>query len=466
MLVVISDLHFEEEASDVIRGGGKTASAGFVRNLPPAAFEQFFDGLAGRVVRDAARRLHLVLAGDIFDLHRTALWFESGARVRPFVSADQVEDELEARLLGILGAIAAEPPVAGSLEAIRRIAAGKYLSLEAGRLRDFPVPVEVTYLPGNHDRLAAATPRLRSRVRRLLGLEGGDGLFPHTVEADHERALVRHGHEYDRYNFSRDPDRARRWREPTAADYASPAFGDFVTVDIASRLPALFRQIHGDDKILATPPLRKLYLRLLEFDDLRPQTALLEFLLSSRTGEPRARMWKRLEPVLQRLLDEIHDHPFFRLWLKRLEKRWRPDAIDAVQAALDLQVWRAGLPLKLVRSLIRLRRSSVGGPTAEEVAAREPVIRGGEARFIVAGHTHHPRVSLLADHGGMDQYYVDTGTWRHRIPANADLTAFGTLKAMTYVVIYGPDEDPGRTQPKAQSISFDYWTGFTQRWGF
>ncbi len=467
VLAVISDLHFEEEASDAIPAPGGGPGLVFVRNLPPEAFERFFDELARRAVRDHARRLHLVLAGDIMDLHRTALWFRpdgGGRRLRPYVAVDAVDDRLEARILEILEAVAAEPRVAGSLAAIRKLARGRYLDLGSGREKDFPVPVGLTYLPGNHDRLAAATPRIRRRVRELLGLGGGGAPFPHRVVAGAEETLIRHGQEYDRYNFSRDLGRARTWREPTPEDYGKPAFGDFVTVDIASRLPVLFREVHGDEKILARPPLARLYLRLLEFDDLRPQTALLEFLLASRTGEARARMWRRMEPVLQRLLDEIHDRPFFRRWLSRLEKRWRPDAIDAVQAVLDLELWKAGIPLKLVRSLVALRRSSPGGPEAEDVAAREPLLREGRVRFVAAGHTHRPRVSLLAQTGGIERYYLDTGTWRNRIPANRELTAFGRLKALTSLVIYGPDEDPGRGRPAPASLSFDYWTGFTQRW--
>jgi hypothetical protein len=67
----------------------------------------------------------------------------------------------------------------------------------------------------------------------------------------------------------------------------------------------------------------------------------------------------------------------------------------------------------------------------------------------------------------MEQYYIDTGTWRNRIPSTPDEKGFGRLKALTSVVAYGRDEDPGKAPPpqdEKKVWSFDYWSGFTQRW--
>jgi len=88
-------------------------------------------------------------------------------------------------------------------------------------------------------------------------------------------------------------------------------------------------------------------------------------------------------------------------------------------------------------------------------------------RAVIAGHTHEPQVALLDATSGVERYYIDTGTWRNRVPATPDEGGFGQLKALTYVVAYGRDEDPGKEQPPAGSAklwSLDYWSGFTQRW--
>ena len=75
MLVVISDLHFEEEQSRDIEGPGPHPPIRISRNIRLNAFSKIFDRLSEQARRDGAHKMNLVLAGDIFELHRTALWF-------------------------------------------------------------------------------------------------------------------------------------------------------------------------------------------------------------------------------------------------------------------------------------------------------------------------------------------------------------------------------------------------------
>jgi len=65
MIAVISDLHFEEEASDVIRGNGKQII--FRRNLDPKAYRSFIAQMADEARRRRAEGFELVIAGDLFD---------------------------------------------------------------------------------------------------------------------------------------------------------------------------------------------------------------------------------------------------------------------------------------------------------------------------------------------------------------------------------------------------------------
>jgi len=51
MTVVISNLHFEEEASDVIPGRGGREDVIFHRNLNPRAYRNFIAQMAEQVVR-------------------------------------------------------------------------------------------------------------------------------------------------------------------------------------------------------------------------------------------------------------------------------------------------------------------------------------------------------------------------------------------------------------------------------
>ena len=152
-------------------------------------------------------------------------------------------------------------------------------------------------------------------------------------------------------------------------------------------------------------------------------------------------------------------------WLDKMDKKWRLDAIYAIQGGLDAKVWRlTGIPLGLAQFISNTALGDYkeeGGP--HYFAAREQAIRSGDYQFLVAGHTHSPNVELIAADQKSERYYIDTGTWRNRVPATPDYKAFGRLKALTYVILYGPDEDQGADErPKLSSV--DFWTGVTQRW--
>ncbi|HEU5235218.1 MAG TPA: hypothetical protein VFU50_20340, partial [Terriglobales bacterium] len=203
MIAVISDLHFEEEASDVISGNGKQII--FRRNLEPKAYQGFIAHMANEVRRRKAKSFELVIAGDLFDFNRTTLWFQDDAR--PYTALNETSPELEQKLLGILNATAKEPPVAKTLELFRDLASGKYRSGDPNRegsaVDAFPCPVKITCLAGNHDRVANATPAIRNRIGELIGMPVSQP-FPHYRLLDEPDALIRHGHEYDSTNFALD----------------------------------------------------------------------------------------------------------------------------------------------------------------------------------------------------------------------------------------------------------------------
>jgi UDP-2,3-diacylglucosamine pyrophosphatase LpxH len=143
--------------------------------------------------------------------------------------------------------------------------------------------------------------------------------------------------------------------------------------------------------------------------------------------------------------------------LKRLQVRWR------YRFLLMSKIWKLiGLPLWLVRLSVGLAASNA---TPERFAAREKMVEEGKVRFVIAGHTHNPHVAHLRTTDAIEQYYLDTGTWRNRLFPAQDDSTFGGLKSLTYVIVYGSDEDHGHRAPRApKQESFDYWTGFSQRW--
>jgi UDP-2,3-diacylglucosamine pyrophosphatase LpxH len=458
MIAVISDLHFEEEASDVIRRNGKEIV--FRRNLDPKAYRSFIAQMANEARRRKAKRFELVIAGDLFDLSRTVLWFEDD--LRPYVGLDEVSPELERKILKILEATAAEAPVQRILELFRLLSEGKYEGYDQrGRTwteQDFPCAAKITCLSGNHDRIANGTPAVRKRIHELIGGRG-DERFPHYALFEDPDVLIRHGHEYDSLNFALDlPSDKPIPLEVDEAGYSQANFGDFITIDVAVRLPYLFRKKYGDDQILRDLVLEPLYLRLLQFDDVRPQSALLDYMLDASGADfSSEQAWERLVPVMQDLLADIHDNKFFRYWLSRRAKPWAPAELEIARGLLEMGGWRNRPAREAARQIAHFMMG--GEPDRPERSAmREELIVNNKVRLVVAGHTHSPEVCLIKSDESGNRFYINTGTWRDVIPSTPDRRTFGRLSALTYVTLYSKcEQDESRN-------SFDYWTGFTKDW--
>ncbi len=462
MIAVISDLHFEEEASDVIPGHSGN-DLRFRRNLDAKVFASFVAHMADEVRRRRAREFHLVIAGDLFDLNRTTLWFSD--RLRPYVANGELSPALERKVLRILDAIVAESPVRDAMETFRLFANGRYRTVESGkeRERDFPSKVKLTILVGNHDRLINASPLIRSTVRRMLGLKGDSNPFMQYALFDDPQALIRHGHEYDPPNFALDLTHKRRipLKVPDRG-YNEPNFGDVITIDVATRLPFLLRRHYGDDKVLKDRVLRSLYLRLLQFDDVRPQSTLLDYLLdpSDENFTPEE-AWERLVPVIDDLLTELHSNRFFRYWLERRARPWAPAEMEIARGLLKLGAWRNWAAREGSR---RLSHFLLGGdqPEPQLFAVREELLQKNKVRLVISGHTHTPCVTLLKTDEAGDRFYINTGTWRSVIPSTPDGRMFGRMRALAYVMLFAKREQSERNGRKTNS--FDYWSGFTRDW--
>lgn len=461
MIVIVSDLHFEEEVSDVIPGHNGKPGLVFRRNLDPRSYRNFIAQMAEQVENRRLQDFDLVIAGDLFDFNRTTLWFAD--ELRPYVSLSEISPELEAKILGILEAVAAEKPVNEALEVFRLLAQGRYRTdpAEGGEERDFPAKrIRVHYLPGNHDRLSNASPKVRKRICELLGLSGND-TFPHHILVKDPAVLIRHGHEYDRNNFAVDTEKMETIPLQVPIEgYEQANFGDFVTIDIAVRLPYLFRKKYGDEQVLADPVMSNLYLRLLQFDDVRPQGALLDYMLDTSSGNYSAEeAWERLVPVIQDVIEEIHDHPFFRYWVSKRAKPWASAELEAARGLLKLGGWQNRMAREAAR---KISHFMMGGDMAqpELLALREEVVQTQQVRLVVAGHTHQPQVCLIAADPKSDRFYVNTGTWRNRIPSTPDERTFGRIRALTYVMLFSSSED--QKHDGETCGTFDYWSGYTR----
>jgi UDP-2,3-diacylglucosamine pyrophosphatase LpxH len=428
--------------------------------------------VANMAISNGADQLEFILAGDVFDLHRTQLWFGEGEDIRPYVDCNDVKpgSVLETKLLSILDAIVREDAVKDSLEVFHRFSGRQYLDTSDGNrsIKDFEPKTVLRFLPGNHDRLTNATPAIRARVRTILGLEGGDAKFSHQFKFTDPPVLVRHGHEYDPINFS--VDLSGKFISNSLPDdlYDKPTFGDFVTVMIASRLPVCFRQRCTDAAILSDTVLAAIYYRILEFDDVRPPPVVLDFFFnmvrpqSLKARFPDKESWQRyiwavITPVLIQILDEVAQDKYFADWLRKFGKGFWVHL-------LRLRPWRyTGLPFWFSRLVGVGLSKEGGGEGPQSSAAHETALTSGTT-FIVAGHTHKPQVAHLFTDDGDKKYFTDTGTWRNAILTAGDKKSYGRVNATTYVAFYGKERDPSADTSVKAHHGFEFWTGYDQSW--
>lgn len=427
MLIVLSDLHFTETKSSQI------GSHRFIRNLPPETYLAYFNEINQFAIANSIQKVDLVLAGDILEISRSAIWLEQ--EDRPYIDNDAVkpDSEAEATILRIIHAIAEDEEVSDTLDLFTKI--DQY----------FDMAVKLHLILGNHDRLANATPRIRSEVRDLFGLEGGEALFNHHLILDDQLGkpfcLIRHGHEYDRTNFAIDVLEVDAI--PTfipESVYGKSCLGDITTIEFGASLPWLFVKQYGEESILNDPVLMAVYQRLMEFDDVRPTTAWLSFLFST-PGVDEKKTWALMKPCFTEIIKKLSKHEQFLNTVKQTAAinkfaRW------LLQVIIRSGVIKGDVPYWLVKLIMGRVSRTIKLKSQAEWAKREELILDEDSgcKCVVSGHSHFAEVSLLSASNGEERYYINTGTWRNVIPATKYYEDFGRLKALTKVIIFYPME--------------------------
>jgi UDP-2,3-diacylglucosamine pyrophosphatase LpxH len=464
MLVVVSDLHLQHVSADPIRyvQDGIVRESGVRRNVTPGAFQMLLADVHARAKRSFSNDIELVFAGDIFELLRTPLWFCGGATdVRPMsteLGPDSPWNPLCARVHEILDAIIEDnngiwPVLARFVREGTLERKGNVLSLEPGTV------VRTHYIPGNHDRLVNAWPSVRRHVREILCMPASDRPFPHSIERPKDTGYsvkVRHGHEYDRWNIGV-PVPFGKPIDLTDEQYLAPCSGDYVTLEIATRLCVGFRALHGhalrsgDER---GERMRDFYNALVEFDDVRPPSLLLKY-LESRLGSMGSELFELLRPVLLDLYLTALDSPFFQDMAHRMEmlKFFREPVVTIVREALQ-----SLSPTSLESLVQRLREMDTSSDTdrSAAMASREAGVAEGLYDIVIAGHTHHPDQVPLPNGGiaGREVFFLDSGTWRSTIRVGIG-DSFGRMRAYTIVMCYSDEE----CQKMADGRRFETWTG-------
>jgi hypothetical protein len=473
MLVVLSDIHFQED----------TFSRD--RNVDPRALRLFFEQIGRTAEAKGATELLVVFNGDVFDHIRNARWLEQdedGLTVRPYEDHDPARGQTLApktddRAWEIHQAIEADPRVRESIQLIEAMARGDD--------DIFPKTLQprFLYIPGTSDRLANLSARINRRIRHIFNSkppqEGKDlEVFPNQLlfaaglpegypraedELDMEpgsldyAALVQHGHEYDWLSCEFNQDENLLGRSLTPEDsrlYALSPLSDWIAIDLVCALAHSFLEECGGEEEELIPFNRDIYQCLLEAQDVRPQLRVLQYLMWRLEGE----RWLPIRHIVRRLLKDARNHYHLEKWLTRHDQRWVPDRADKIQAALAT-LGRLGeaIPDSMLARIAQ-RASARTGPDEPpvELVRKDPIWECDEIHHLCVGHFHDGVAHTLSVVDGHPKVVVGTGTWRRRHELCLDEISHIALRSMGYAIFYRPEEQPG-----SRAHRMEHWRGKT-----
>jgi UDP-2,3-diacylglucosamine pyrophosphatase LpxH len=443
MLAFISDLHFSDG----------TAIAG---NVAPEAFELALDEiyeLAAQVARtrDEPTNVDVVLLGDIFDLLRTERWFEDRNG-----NAVPLAERPWATPAALNGATQNPRALVHARAMVDEIVEKNADALAALRSETVPPPEGVTvrriYVPGNHDRLYLHDEGIRARMRAALGAVDGTqldeaGYDLHKIELPDYGAIVRHGHEWDPWNFP-----GYRGRDVLASfrpeEYLATPIGDPVTTEMTARLPYELEQRLLESRMFTPEDARAIHDRMKRIDDVRPLFAsfrwayfAVEQLGRDLTPEQERVLRSALDDTINAMARAFRDMPFYEAWRDTHHQAWHIDEAKVLDLVLcGMSSFTA--PLRTVARVVEdvlLRWNPIDG--AHRGARREDLARVGseEMRFVVYGHTHVATQAALRGDALTQDVYLNTGTYRPGV-FRAEREGFIGWQRLGYVCLVSADE--------------------------
>ncbi len=470
MLVAISDIHFVD------------GTAG-EHNLPFSAFQSvFLSDIASLAEEKKAKEVKLLFLGDIVDLIRSAKWFEVDPKDRPWgaeglkdIPSPRKRSATERQCLDILGRVGKkslsreEPP--GSLprntilyknwktfKLLRELE--EHLAERCGKR----VPVQLIYVPGNHDRLCNLYPSVRDSLKDMLGLAvtpdsvdgnpDGDWWYRYVYRDEDHGVYAMHGHQYDIWNFGGGNDRGLN-------GHLQVPIGDVFTTEFAVKIPWMLDSLREKYPEIT----KELVQSTRDIDNVRPLSSVFEWIYYRLKKEDHGKIRKAFDEIFQGVINELLENKLVRQW------RSPNTSVDEV-LRLASSRWLSWLPKGLVNALdaediLPLVMGMMGGTDNPEqdpytiAAYGENIWRENrDIQYVLYGHTHAPLQRPMDVQKDREIFYINTGTWRTRIHKTVGLDRapdFVDLKQMTYTIFYRRDEDTTGKQP--DTLSFDIWTG-------
>jgi UDP-2,3-diacylglucosamine pyrophosphatase LpxH len=472
MLVIISDIHFVD------------GTAG-EHNLPYGAFDSvFLADVAALAVDKKAKELKIVLLGDIVDIIRSTQWFDKalpeeerpwGKRGMVDVSHPRAVSPTEKQCLKIFGQVqdkdlkSNDPPNSLNKNTIlhKNWDTFKLFREIPQRLKSkfkLNIPVDIIYIPGNHDRLCNLYPSLRDALRKTLGLTinaqtvlgdpKGEWWYRYDYEDENYALYARHGHQYDIWNYGGYNDHSR-------PAHLQVPIGDVLTTEFAVKIPYTFELLKKKYKQITTTMVDSLK----DIDNVRPLSSVMEWIYYRIKSEDQGQIRKAIDETFDKVAKDLLKIQLVRKW--RSPETLADEAIRAAASPWFRWIPNAVLDMFNAEDLLPLIMGKTGKPESPEkdvyvqAAYHENIWREkSSVRIITYGHTHFPLQVPLDGNMDREVFYLNSGTWRNRMHKTVGLDKapdFVNLKQITYTIFYRKDED---TKGKASgTVSFDVWTG-------
>jgi UDP-2,3-diacylglucosamine pyrophosphatase LpxH len=263
------------------------------------------------------------------------------------------------------------------------------------------------------------------------------------------RVFIRHGHEYDwlnaEYNFEfvrRDVDRLddRLYR------YA--CLGDWLAIDIATRIPFEFKRLFGNDAGAAD-----IYRAIVEIDDVRPLTSVFQW-LQSVTG-PDSESWKKVRRAIEEALRNAFADEFIQRWIRSHDRPGFLDRVDFFKYVVKPLSRNVGvIPDSMVQSCLNFLRGKEDRTTTDKIVADVDFAKSGMS-LLCHGHYHDGGVSFLDSQKAV----ICTGSWRAQHSLCHDGKSYFKGRCLSYASFYAPGEIH-RRGGSHHSFSFEYHQKF------
>lgn len=431
MLVFISDLHFED------------GSAGD-HNINYRAFQGFTQDL--RKLSKDAKEIHIILLGDIFDLNRSAKWFEPGM-VKPWCRKDPFAPEVGESADKIMDEIIAKN--GNSLKVIRNWTDGAFKDKN----------VDLIFIPGNHDRLVNCFPSLRRRIRTELNIPGEDAPFEHVYRSAECRVMAFHGHEFDPTNFSMDYKHGINFDDPSI--YQSIPLGDVISAEFGAQLYYQAVELQKTDpNVQDNAEFQEFLQHISDIDNVRPSYAVFDWIYYQLQHE--GKYAEFFEKVIDTVIDNILSLDYFKAWLdKHKEFKILDSVVEGAESLYNLFAHKKiNLAGRFLEWYFENLYGKTGSPDHLNETIREQVSSTlipslADYDYFVAGHTHsYSLMPIRVMNNGKEKVYINSGTWRKNV-LKCYKKGYHVVNQLTSLCFYSPSENSGDDSRQIYEI----WNG-------